>query len=88
MKAAIEAMRNKKMERYKAFRAFNVPQTTLQCYVKDRQRNSREEIKTKLRGRKQVLPREAKKDLAEYCLLLERKFFGLKMADVSLTNLL
>jgi hypothetical protein len=82
MKAAIEAMRNKEMEKYKASRVFNVPQTTLERYVKDRQRSSREATKTKLRGRKQVLPCEVEKYLAEYCLLMERKFFGLTMADV------
>ena len=38
-------------------------------------------MKTKL-GRKQVLPCEAENDLAEHCLLMERKFFGLTMADV------
>jgi len=37
MKAAIEAIRNKKIGSYKASRVFNVPQTTLQRYVKDRQ---------------------------------------------------
>jgi hypothetical protein len=40
-------------------------------------------------GRKQVLPWKAENDMAERCLLLERKFFGLTIADVmlSLTNL-
>ena len=33
-------------------------------------------------GRKQVLHCEVENDLAEYCLLLERKFFGLAMVDV------
>jgi len=81
MKAAIEAMRNKEMGSYRAFRVFNVPQTTLQRYVKDRQKSSSETVKTKL-GRKQVLPCEAENDLAEHCLVMERKFFGLTMADV------
>jgi len=85
MKAAIEAIRNKEMGSYKASRVFNIPQTTLKCYVKDWQKSSSE---TKL-GRKQVLPYEAENDLAEHCLLMERKFFGLRMADVMrLTNLL
>ena len=81
MKAAIEAMRNKEMGSYKASRVFNVPQTTPEHYVKDRQKISSKAITTKL-GRKQVLPCEAENDLAEYCLLLERQFFGLTMADV------
>jgi len=45
MKAPIEAMRNKEMGSYKASRVFNVPQTTLERYVKDRHRSSREAIK-------------------------------------------
>ena len=53
----------------------------LQLYVKDRQKSSSEAIETKL-GRKQFLPCEVESDLAEYCLLLDRKFFGLTMADV------
>jgi len=81
MKAAIEAIRNKEMGSCKASRVFNVPQTTLQCHVKDRHKSSRETVKTKL-GRNQVLPCEAENDLAEHCLLMERKFFGLTMADV------
>jgi hypothetical protein len=45
MKAAIEAMRNKEMGSYKASRVFNLPQTTLQHYVKDQQNLSSEAIK-------------------------------------------
>jgi len=33
-------------------------------------------------GRKQVFPCEGKNYLAELCLLMERKFLGLTMADV------
>jgi len=69
------------MGSYNASRVFNVPQTTLERYIKDRQRSSCETVKTKL-GRKQVLPCEAENDLAEHCLLMERKYFGLAMADV------
>jgi hypothetical protein len=46
MKAAFEAIRNKEMGSYNASRVFNVPQTTLQRYVKDRQKSSGEAIKT------------------------------------------
>jgi len=83
MKAAVEAMRNKEMGSYKASRVFGLPHTTLQNNIKDRESSS-EAIKTKL-GRKQVLPCKAENDLAEHCLLMERKFVGLTMADV--TNL-
>ena len=37
MKAAIEVMRNKEMDSYKASRVFNLPHTTLQSYVKDQE---------------------------------------------------
>jgi len=81
MEATIEAIRKKEMGSYKASRVFNVPQTTLERYVKDRKKSSSETLKTKL-GRKQVLPCAAESDLAEHCLLMERKFFCLTMADV------
>jgi hypothetical protein len=74
-------MRNKEKGSYKASRVFNLPQTILWRYVKDRQKSSSETIKTKL-GRKQVLPCEVANDLAEHCHLMERKFFDLTMADV------
>jgi len=70
------------MGSYRASRVFIVPQTTPERYVKDRQKISSEAVKTKL-GRKQVLPCEAENDVAEHCLLMERKFFGLTMADVT-----
>jgi hypothetical protein len=38
-KAVIEVMKNEEMGSYKASRFFSLPQTTLQCYVKDRQRS-------------------------------------------------
>jgi hypothetical protein len=72
-KAAIEAMRNKELDSYKASGFFNLPQTTLQRYDKDRQKSSSEANKTKL-GRKQGLPCEAENDLTEHCLLIERNF--------------
>jgi len=47
MKKATEAIRNKEMGSYKASRVFNVPQTPLERYVKDRQKSSSETVKTK-----------------------------------------
>ena len=81
MEAVIGTIRNKEMGSYKASRDFNVPQTTLERYVKDQKKSSSETIKTKL-SRKQVLPFETESDLAEHCLLMERKFFCLTVADV------
>jgi hypothetical protein len=81
IKAAIKTIRNREMGSYKASRFFNVPQTTVEGYVKDQQKSSSGTVKTKL-GRKQVLRCEAENDLAEHCLLMEKKFLGLTMADV------
>jgi len=82
MKAAFEAIRNKELGSCRASRVFNVPQTTLQRYVRDRQKSSSKTVKTKL-GRKQVLLCEAENVVAEHCLLMERTFFGLTLADVT-----
>ena len=71
------------MGSYKASRVFSIPQTTLERYVKDGQKSSSKTVKTKL-GRKQVPPCEAENYLAEHCLLMERKFFGLTMTEVML----
>jgi hypothetical protein len=81
IKAAIKAIRNREKGSYIASRFFNVPQTTLEHYFKDQQKGSSETVKTKL-GRKIVLLCKSENDLAEHCLLMERKIFGLTMADV------
>jgi hypothetical protein len=39
MNTAFEAIRNKEMGSYKASGVFSVPQTTLERYVKDRQKS-------------------------------------------------
>jgi hypothetical protein len=52
MKTAIEALRNTEMGSYKASRVFNLPQTTLQQYVKDRQKSSNKAIKQNRVGSK------------------------------------
>jgi hypothetical protein len=57
MKAATEAMRNKEMGNYTTSRVFNLPQTTLQSYVKDRESSS-EGIKQKWEGSKFFLVKE------------------------------
>jgi hypothetical protein len=50
IKAAIKSMRNKEMGSYKVSRVFNLPQRTLQSYVKGRQESSSEAIKQNLGG--------------------------------------
>ena len=79
MKAAIEAMRNEQMSSYKAFSfQLTTNNTTALCWrptVKLKW-SSKKEL-----GRKQVLPCEVENDLAEHCLVMQRKFLGLTMAD-------
>jgi hypothetical protein len=45
MKAAIKAIRNRELGSYKASRFFNVPQITLERYVKDQQKSSSKTVK-------------------------------------------
>jgi len=80
-KAAVEAIRNEEMGSYRATSFQRTTNNTTERYVKDPKKSSSETIKTKL-GRKKFLPCEAENDVAEHCLLMERKFFGLTMADV------
>jgi hypothetical protein len=77
IRAAIEAMKNNEMGSYKASSVFNLPQTTLQSYVKDRQESSSEAIKQNWVGNKFFLVEKKM-----IWLLMERKFFSLTMADV------
>jgi len=58
MKAATEAMGNKEICSYTASRFFNVPQTTLQSYVKYREESSSEAIKQNWEGSKFFLVKE------------------------------
>ena len=58
MKAAVEAIRDEEMGSYKASRVFNLPQTTLQRYVKDRQNSSSEAIKQNCVGNKFLLVKQ------------------------------
>jgi len=82
MNVAIEAMRNEEMGSYKASRFFSLSHTTLQRCVKDRQKNSSEAMKKVCR--KHVFPCEVENDLTEHCLVVQRKFLSLTVADVVL----
>ena len=79
-KTAIECRRNKEKGSCKASRFFILPQTTLRRYVKPG-KEAQQSNKTKL-CRKKVLTCEVENDLAEYCRLMERKIFDLKIVDV------
>ena len=58
MKAAIEAIRNKEMGSYKASRIFNVPQTTLERYIKNWQKSSSGTVKQNWVGSKFFLVKQ------------------------------
>ena len=75
MKAAIKAMRNKEMGRYEASRIFNLPQTTLQSYVKGRKETSSEAIKQNWLGSKFFLVKKTMIWLNTVCDA--KKVFGL-----------
>jgi len=58
MKAVTEAVRNKENGSYKASRIFNLPRTTPERYVKDRQDSSIETIKQNWVGSKFFLVKQ------------------------------
>jgi hypothetical protein len=57
-----EDLKNKEMGSSKSLRVFKVLETTLELYVKDRQKNSGVAVKPNL-SRKKILPCEAKRRL-------------------------
>lgn len=81
MKSAVSAVRKKEMGSFKAARIFNVPQTTLERYVK---MSDNEDGSTSPRpiGRQPTLSKQIESDLTEYCVVMEHKFYGLKTRDV------
>jgi hypothetical protein len=62
MKSAVQAVQNKEMGSFKAARIFSVPQTILECYVKDPKKDFKEAVNSKL-GRKPCLPSDVEKIL-------------------------
>ncbi|KAI4455516.1 hypothetical protein MML48_9g00004454 [Holotrichia oblita] len=81
MKAAVVAVRNREMGYLKASKTFNVPQSTLERYVRDDEKDPCLVVQSKL-GRKPVFSSDIEEDLANYCLTMEERFFGLSQNDV------
>lgn len=81
MKAAIQAIREKKMGFLRASKTFNVPKTTLRRLVADKDKPLDVLTSAKL-GRKPVLPPELEDSLVDYVLIMEAKFFGLTRRDI------
>nr|CAI5823043.1 unnamed protein product [Callosobruchus analis] len=74
MQHAVEAVRNKEMGYLKASQTFNIPKSTLEDYVKHG-------ITPSPRGRKPTLPLQLEESLVDYCLEIDRRFFGLSTID-------
>lgn len=80
MISAILAVRQGVMGYMKSARTHNVPQTTLERYVK--MEGSPEDIVNSHLGRKIVFSEEMESMLASHCLEMERRFFGITQKDV------
>lgn len=78
---AISAVREKTKTLNEAARCFNVPKATLSRKVAKRDVDPQILVNEKL-GRKPILPLQIEKELVEYCLLMERKFYGLTRNDI------
>lgn len=81
MLAAVTAVKNKEMGYLLASRTFKVPKSTLEDYVKNKIKSPEELIQTNL-GRPPVLPKEIKADLVDYCLEMDKRFYGLRASDI------
>lgn len=80
MKNAIEAIKSKQMGYLKASKSFNVPKSTLELYVK-RGQPLEEQCTIKI-GRKPVLTSEMEEDLVQHCLEMDKRYYGLGLADI------
>lgn len=81
MLAAVSAVRNKEMGYQKASKQFNVPKSTLRDYIKNADKNPEELVDTNM-GRKTTLSHEMETELVNYCLEMERRFYGLNSSDI------
>lgn len=77
---AITALREKSMGLRRAVKAFKVPQTTLQRFVHSDM--SPEDCVSLKVGRKPVLPDNIEKQLVEYLVEMDNRFYGLTRLDV------
>ncbi|KAJ8868169.1 hypothetical protein PR048_031978 [Dryococelus australis] len=78
MKAAVTS---REMGSYKASRIFSVPQTTLERYVNNHDKEPYEVVFMKF-GRKPSMPPDMDRHLVEYCIDMEQCFFRLTLKDV------
>lgn len=78
---AISAVRNKKMGYLMAAKHFKVPRTTLFRLVSEKDADPLTLTSKKI-GRKPVFSAEFEKQLVDYALVMEKKFYGLTQMDI------
>lgn len=76
MKEAVITVQNKEMGLLKASKAFQVPRSTLKDYVKKPAEELQKLLDVPL-GRKPILPPQLEYELVEYCLLMDKSYYGL-----------
>ncbi|CAH0721624.1 unnamed protein product, partial [Brenthis ino] len=81
MKKAIEAVRTKEMGYKKAVKLFNVPRATLKDYVKKSDKSVDDIVSGKME-RKPILPVELEEELVNYCLQMEKNYYGVAASDL------
>ncbi|KAJ8874622.1 hypothetical protein PR048_025488 [Dryococelus australis] len=82
MLKAVEAVRNKEMGFLKASKTFCVPRSTLENHVNHKTIQDAEVLCSTMLDRKCVLPDELESKLAEYCMVMEKRFYGLRTNDI------
>lgn len=81
---ALDSVMNQRMGLKIASKTFNVPRSTLQRFLKRQKENNlaaEEVVQTQL-GRKTVLGEDIEKDLVNYILTMEAKYYGLTRKDI------
>jgi hypothetical protein len=81
MVAAVNAVRRNDMGLKKAAKSFNDPRSTLEDYVKKGEHDVEKKVVGNT-GRKPVLLPELERELAKFCLNMEKNFFGLTTKDI------
>jgi len=76
----MKAVRGEEMGLKKTSKEFEVPRSTLKNKVNNKKTDLEKLINTLL-GRKPVLPYDLKEEVS-YCLMTERKFFGLTTRSI------
>ncbi|KAJ8889699.1 hypothetical protein PR048_009200 [Dryococelus australis] len=82
MLKAVEAVRNKIMVFLKASKTFGVPRSTLENNVNHKTIRDADVLCSKKLCVKCVLPDELESKLAEYCMVMEERFYGLRTNDI------